>query len=190
MENISDNAEDVDCVVRQVGMDATMTKEIVVRLVQKLNCELCTQLITATDVLPHNYYNYQSESGFSNNPSLQFNAAVVASIRYVENNLKKIAHESGLSEKLCSMLKKKYSLKFGCALHEELFTAEIIVIIVNYCITTFVNNENKRLARKSRKKDNHDESDEEENKNRRHLRRRNLNTYYSDIPILNKKRRS
>lgn len=99
--------EDVDSVVRQVGMDATMTKDIMQALTKKLRCEMCSNLIKATDVVAFNFVNYRLDSDILNNPSVDFNAAVVAAIRFVDNKLSVMGHELNLSSKLRTLLQNK-----------------------------------------------------------------------------------
>lgn len=182
----------MESVVWQVGMDATVTKQILQKMQKTFNCPLCLENIVASELLPHNFINLRDVSETNINPTQEFNASIIAAVRYVQRQLKDVSHELNLSVKLIEMLRKKYCLLYGCETHSDSFSALLVKTIVLSTINSFVCKENiklKDLSKKRGAKRNESEERKLRAKERRHtaMRRRNLNSFYSEIPILNKR---
>jgi len=192
------DCEELENCIVQVGCDGRVTGFIATQMKKRIKCQLCHESVTTTELLPHNFINHSDEPSLDpllpklSYPNKHFNAQVIAAVRFVDSKLNAISHHLQLKAELKSLLKERYSLKFGCPEHKEKFTEHLMDRICLNCIFWFTRRENTKLIEQGKPKKKPRKLSTEEKKaatllrRRQASKRRSLNSYYEDDLIQGK----
>lgn len=194
--------EELDHTVLQVGVDSKVTGFVLRQMKKATKCNVCLEIMGTESIQAHNFINHQNERGQEHPqlcyPSEKFNAVVIRAIRFLMDSLNSMSHEVNIKKKL-SALALKFDLRFGCQKHELDIPFLIAKRIALNCIKWYTRREctsykKRKISKKLVEEETEEEklekkAHEEEERRRRESRKRNVNTYYSTIPVLAARRR-